>query len=71
MTGTVLSVLVTTDQLVQKGEPLLVTEAMKMETTIQAPFTGRINHLYVQEGDRVDSNELLLEIKPEKTNSKA
>ncbi|MFD1319371.1 pyruvate carboxylase [Loigolactobacillus zhaoyuanensis] len=68
MTGTVLSVLVTTDQVVKKGEPLLVTEAMKMETTIQAPFNGRISHLYVQEADRVDSNDLLLEIKPEKTN---
>lgn len=66
MTGTVLNVLVTTDQLVQKGAPLLVTEAMKMETTIQAPFTGRVNHLYVQKGDRVETNDLLLELKPEK-----
>ncbi|ANK63111.1 pyruvate carboxylase [Loigolactobacillus backii] len=65
MTGTVLNVLVETDQVVQQGDPLLVTEAMKMETTIQAPFTGRISHLYVQEGDRVDTNDLLLELKPE------
>jgi pyruvate carboxylase len=66
MTGTVLKVLVKTGQNVQQGEPLLVTEAMKMETTVQAPFTGRVSHLYVKPGDLIDSNDLLLELKAEK-----
>ncbi|WP_047999984.1 pyruvate carboxylase [Lactiplantibacillus herbarum] len=64
MSGSVLKLLVKKGQTVKKGEPLLVTEAMKMETTIQAPEDGVIEHVYVSAGDVIQTDDLLLEITP-------
>ena len=61
-----LNVLVKKDQVVKKGEPLVVTEAMKMETTIKAPFDGKVTHIYVKDGDVLASQDLLLELEPVK-----
>ena len=38
MPGTVIKVVVEKGEKVEKGDHLLITEAMKMETTVQAPF---------------------------------
>ena len=65
MSGSVLKLLVKKGQSVKKGEPLLVTEAMKMETTIQAPEDGLIEHIYVSAGDVIQTDDLLLEIAPQ------
>ncbi|KRL01388.1 pyruvate carboxylase [Liquorilactobacillus capillatus] len=64
LSGSVLSVLVTKNQVVKKGEPLIVTEAMKMETTIKAPFNGKISHVHAKAGDILETRDLLLEIEP-------
>ncbi|MGL4705565.1 MAG: biotin/lipoyl-containing protein, partial [Enterococcus faecalis] len=48
---------------VEKGQPLLITEAMKMETTIEARFAGTVDHIYVEEGEAISSGDLLLEVK--------
>lgn len=66
LSGSVLNVLVKKDQVVKKGEPLVVTEAMKMETTIKAPFDGKVTHIYVKDGDVLASQDLLLELEPVK-----
>jgi len=66
MSGSVLSVSVHAGDKIGKGTNLLVTEAMKMETTIQAPFDCVIKHVYVAAGDVVDTNDLLIEIAPQK-----
>ncbi|WGN89410.1 pyruvate carboxylase [Ligilactobacillus faecis] len=66
LSGSVLNVLVSKDQVVKKGEPLIVTEAMKMETTIKAPFDGKVTHIYVKDGDVLASQDLLLELEPVK-----
>ena len=42
---------------------LLVTEAMKMETTIQAPFDGVVETIAVKEQDMIDVSDLLLTIR--------
>ncbi|MBV7390277.1 MULTISPECIES: pyruvate carboxylase [Enterococcus] len=63
MSGSVLNVLVKKGDLVKKGQPLLVTEAMKMETSIDARFDGEISHLYVTEGESIASGDLLIEVK--------
>ncbi|MCD2255266.1 pyruvate carboxylase [Lactobacillus sp. CC-MHH1034] len=65
MTGTIAKVLVKKGQFVKKGEPLLVTEAMKMETSIPAPYNGLVQHIYVKPGQRVDTNDLLMEMTPQ------
>ncbi len=66
MSGSVLSVAVKVGDQIGKGTNLLVTEAMKMETSIQAPFDCVIKHVYVSAGDVVDTNDLLIEIAPQK-----
>ena len=66
MSGSVLEMLVQKNQIVQKGEALVVTEAMKMETTIKAPFDGKVTHIYVKNGDLLESQDLLLELEPVK-----
>ncbi|KRN88927.1 pyruvate carboxylase [Ligilactobacillus ceti] len=64
LSGSVLEVLVEKGQVVEKGQPLVVTEAMKMETTIQAPFNGKVTHVYVKDGDMLETRDLLLELEP-------
>ncbi|WP_412990121.1 pyruvate carboxylase [Pediococcus siamensis] len=66
MSGSVLSVNVHAGQKVTGGTNLLVTEAMKMETTIQAPMDCVIKHIYVNAGDVVETNDLLIELAPQK-----
>ena len=61
MPGTVMKVLVTEGEKVEKGDYLLITEAMKMETTVQAPFKGTIKKMYVNEGSAISLNDLLIE----------
>ncbi|KRM96507.1 pyruvate carboxylase [Liquorilactobacillus aquaticus DSM 21051] len=67
LSGSVLSVLVSKNQIVKKGEPLIVTEAMKMETTIKAPFNGKVTHIHAKAGDVLETRDLLLEIEPIKS----
>ena len=47
LSGTVVKVLVQKGQHVAKGESLIVTEAMKMETTLTAPIDGKIGRAHV------------------------
>ncbi|HHH44850.1 MAG TPA: oxaloacetate decarboxylase subunit alpha [Gammaproteobacteria bacterium] len=62
MPGTVIDVLVEVGASVQAGDPLLVTEAMKMETEIQAPIAGSVAAIHVAKGDSVNPDETLIEI---------
>lgn len=62
MSGSVLDVLVKKGDTVKRGDTLMVTEAMKMETAIEAPFDGEIAHLYVVAGDPISSGDLLIEV---------
>lgn len=61
MPGTVMKTLCKQGDKVEKGDYLLVTEAMKMETTIQAPFRGKIKQVHVDEGTAISVNDLLIE----------
>lgn len=62
MPGTIVDVLVKEGDEVQEGAPLLVTEAMKMETELQAPISGKVVAVHVQKGDTVNPDETLVEI---------
>jgi pyruvate carboxylase subunit B len=64
MPGTIIDVLVAMDDKVEAGTPLLITEAMKMETEIQAPIAGTVTAIHVVKGDTVNPDETLIEIKP-------
>lgn len=60
MPGLVLNVLVAEGDQVQKGESLLVLEAMKMENMIKSPTDGVIKKVSVKQGDKVEKNTLLI-----------
>lgn len=62
MPGSIVEVLVSSGDEVKAGDPVLVTEAMKMETEIQAPISGTIGAIHVAKGDSVNPDETLLEI---------
>ncbi|MGL4819224.1 MAG: pyruvate carboxylase, partial [Bacilli bacterium] len=62
MPGTVVRVLVAKGDTVKKGDNLMITEAMKMETTVQAPHSGVVRSVYVNNGDAIATGDLLLEI---------
>ncbi len=63
MPGTIIDVLVDEGARVQAGDALLVTEAMKMETEVQAPVSGVIHKIYIRKGDSVNPDETLMEIR--------
>ncbi|PAV29879.1 pyruvate carboxylase [Virgibacillus profundi] len=61
MPGTVIEVNCAKGDEVSKGDYLLITEAMKMETTVQAPFAGVIKNIHVSSGEAISVDDLLIE----------
>ena len=61
MPGLVISVLAIPGQEVQKGDPLLILEAMKMENVIKAAGPGKVKSVQIQKGAAVEKGQLLLE----------
>eukprot|EP01064_Diplonema_japonicum_P027642 TRINITY_DN4033_c0_g2_i1.p1 TRINITY_DN4033_c0_g2~~TRINITY_DN4033_c0_g2_i1.p1 ORF type:complete len:1204 (+),score=419.60 TRINITY_DN4033_c0_g2_i1:58-3612(+) len=64
MPGEVVLVKVEKDQQVVKGDPLVILSAMKMETVVGAPISGRVKRITADKGDLVKGGDLLLEIEP-------
>ena len=62
MPGTVVSVLVSDGDTVRAREPLLVLEAMKMETPVVSPYDATVRRVHVVEGDRVAAGAVLVEL---------
>lgn len=62
MPGSILEVLVQAGDTVEKGQPVVITEAMKMETTIRANTSGTVKHVYVSAGDPIEVSDLLVEL---------
>jgi pyruvate carboxylase len=60
--GAVSSIAVELGQKVEKGERLLVMEAMKMQTTVYAPIGGTVKQKLVAPGAQVESKDLLIVI---------
>ena len=62
MPGRVIAVLVNRDASIEKGQALMVIEAMKMEHTIHAPADGTVTAVCFGEGDLVEEGVELLSI---------
>lgn len=62
MPGKVLDVQVKKGDKVSKGQPLLVTESMKMEYVIAAKTAGEIRDILVKKGEMVEGGDLLVEM---------
>ncbi|MEK9862388.1 MAG: biotin/lipoyl-containing protein, partial [Verrucomicrobiota bacterium] len=60
--GLIAEVHVRVGQKVQKGERLIMMEAMKMQTSINAPADGTISNLAVAFGDHVEIKDLLIQL---------
>lgn len=63
--GKIISLEADKGALVNKGEPLIIIEAMKMEHTIFAPFAGRVSEYFCSLSDLVDADQQLMEFIPE------
>ncbi|MCW2599096.1 MAG: accC [Frankiales bacterium] len=62
MPGNVIAVHALSGQVVTKGQPLVVVEAMKMEHTLTAPMDGTVTDLLVRVGQQVAVDELLVQV---------
>ena len=62
MPGTVLKVLVSAGDEVAARQPLVVLEAMKMETRLVSPYAATVRAVHVAEGDRVAGGTILVEL---------
>jgi 3-methylcrotonyl-CoA carboxylase alpha subunit len=63
--GSVAQVLVEEGQTVDKGQALMIVEAMKMEHTIAAPHRGRVAQIYYSAGEQVAEGAQLLAMEEE------
>ncbi|WP_046245270.1 biotin/lipoyl-containing protein [Hymenobacter terrenus] len=61
MPGLIVDIRVTPGQSVQKGDPLLVLEAMKMENILKAPADGTVTKLNVNLRDNVQKGQMLVQ----------
>lgn len=60
MPGVVRRVLVAEGDLVERGQVLLLLEAMKMEIRVTAPHAGQVSVVGVAEGQAVDRGQVLV-----------
>jgi biotin carboxyl carrier protein len=62
MPGTVIRVLAGEGDRVEQRQPLVVLEAMKMETPLVSPYEALVRKVHVAEGDRVAGGAVLVEL---------
>lgn len=60
MPGTVIDVRVKEGDHVEKGQPLVVLSAMKMEMVVQAPVAGTVKKLEISNGMKLEGDDLIL-----------
>ncbi len=63
--GTVLEVLVNEGEEVKEGDPLLILEAMKMSNRIEMPFAARVKKIWVEPGQKIPKEYLMVELEEE------
>ena len=63
MPGKIIKVLVTENQEVKQGDPLIVVEAMKMQSTYTAAQNAIVEKVHINEGDSVLRDQLLITFK--------
>ena len=62
LSGSIIEVLVTVGQKINDGDPVLIIEAMKMETEIRANTSGTVQSIAVKRGDSIQSDQSLMVI---------
>lgn len=64
MPGSVMDVRVKVGDKVEKGAPLVVLSAMKMEMVVQSPIAGTVKQIDINVGMKLEGDDLLLTIEP-------
>ena len=59
MPGKVVAVLVNEGDTVDKGQGLVIVEAMKMENEVRAPNNGEVKEIRVKAGESVEAGQVL------------
>lgn len=62
MPGEVLAVKVKVGDKVEKGQPLAVLSAMKMEMVVQAPVSGVVKSISAEKGMKLQGDDLVLNL---------
>ncbi|XP_016973978.1 pyruvate carboxylase, mitochondrial isoform X1 [Drosophila rhopaloa] len=62
MPGTVIDIRVQVGDKVEKGQPLVVLSAMKMEMVVQSPLAGVVKKLEIANGTKLEGDDLILVI---------
>jgi pyruvate carboxylase subunit B len=62
MPGRVVKILVAKDDQVKTGDPLLIIEAMKMESRVPAPIDGKVSAILAAEGENVKTDETVIQL---------
>ncbi len=62
MPGRVVKILAAIGDQVQAGDPLLIIEAMKMESQVPAPINGKVATILASEGDNVKTDETVIQL---------
>ncbi len=62
MQGRIVKILVATDDMVKRDDPLLIIEAMKMESQVPAPIDGKVRAILAAEGDNVKTDETVIQL---------
>ena len=65
MPGNVLAIMIDVGERVEKGQTLLILEAMKMEHPVQASINGVVSAIKVAVGEQVDNNQSLIVLEEE------
>ncbi len=63
MPAVVISIMVNDGDTVEKGQGVVVVSAMKMETTLYAPYNGTVEKINASIGDKVMPGEILIDLK--------
>ena len=62
MPGNIWKILVKEGDIINKGDSVIVLEAMKMENNIASEYSGKVKRIFVKEGSFVKAESLMIEI---------
>ena len=65
MPGSIVKIIAEQGEHIKEGDPVIIVEAMKMETTLFAGIDGIVKEINVKEGEQVDSDKVLVLIEKE------
>jgi len=62
MSGVVIDVRVKEGAEIKAGDPVCVLSAMKMESVVSSPVSGKVKRVLVKENDSIAQGDLVVEI---------